>query len=142
MGAGRGCHTKHFVEASRALGVTPHVAQKKRYNAIDGRTTSWEGYGISQRRRKIVEESFGWMKTVGGLRKLRHRGERKVRVIFTFTASVFNLVRLRNLGAERPLMATGEAVRGGIAAPGALPHSFLSLSSTGSLSGESFSAAC
>jgi len=47
-----------------------------------------------------VEESFGWMKTVGGLRKLRHRGERKVRAIFTFTASVFNLVRLRNLGAE------------------------------------------
>ena len=100
VGADRGYHTKHFVEASRALGVTPHVAQKKRYNAIDGRTTSWEGYGISQRRRKIVEESFGWMKTVGGLRKLRHRGERKVRAIFTFTASVFNLVRLRNLGAE------------------------------------------
>jgi transposase len=100
VGADRGYHTRRFVEASRALGVTPHVAQKKRYNAIDGRTTGWEGYSISQRRRKIVEESFGWMKTVGGLRKLRHRGEKKVRAIFTFTAGVFNLVRLRNLGAE------------------------------------------
>ena len=100
VGADRGYNTKNFVRAARALGVTPHVAEKKRYNAIDQRTTTWEGYGVSVRRRKIVEEPFGWMKTVGNLRKLRHRGEEKVRAVFTLTATVFNLVRLRNLEAE------------------------------------------
>ena len=100
VGADRGYNTRGFVQKARALKVTPHVAQKQRYNAIDGRTMSHEGYQISQRRRKIVEEPFGWMKTVGGLRKLRHRGTTKVRAIFTFTCACFNLVRLRNLGAE------------------------------------------
>lgn len=57
------------------MNITPHVTEKKRYSAIDGRTTTWEGYAVSLRRRTIVEEAFGWMKTVGGLRKLRHRGE-------------------------------------------------------------------
>ncbi|MHB8869633.1 MAG: IS5 family transposase [Thermoleophilia bacterium] len=100
VGADRGYNTKRFVGRTRALRVTPHVAEKRRYSAIDGRTTSWEGYQVSQRRRKIVEEPFGWMKTVGGLRKLRHRGEEKVRAVFTLTCACFNLVRLRNLGAE------------------------------------------
>ena len=100
VGADRGYNTHGFVRETRSLGVTPHVAEKKRYSAIDGRTTSWEGYGVSMRRRKIVEESFGWMKTVGNLRKLRHRGEKKVTAVFVFTCAAFNLVRLRNLGAE------------------------------------------
>ena len=100
VGADRGYNTKGFVREARTLGITPHVAEKKRYSAIDGRTTGWEGYSVSRRRRKIVEEPFGWMKTVGGLRKLRHRGEEKVRAVFTLTAACFNLVRLRNLGAE------------------------------------------
>ena len=100
VGADRGYHTKNFVKETRTLGVTPHVAEKKRYNAIDGRTTSWDGYQISQRRRKIVEEPFGWMKVTGGLRKLRHPGEKKVRSVFTLTCACFNLVRLRNLEAE------------------------------------------
>lgn len=100
VGADRGYNTKGFVSAARALGVTPHVAEKARYGAIDGRTTTWEGYAVSMRRRKIVEEAFGWMKTVGGLRKLRHRGEAKARAVFTFTCACFNLVRLRNLEAE------------------------------------------
>jgi transposase len=100
VGADRGYHTQSFVDGTRALGVTPHVAMKKRYNAIDGRTTSWDGYAISQCRRKIVEEPFGWMKNIGGLRKLRHRGEEKVRALFKFVASAYNLVRMRNLGAE------------------------------------------
>ena len=97
VGADRGYHTRHFVQGARALAVTPHVALKQRYNAIDGRTTSWDGYRTSGRRRKIVEEPFGWMKTVGGLRKLRHRGQEKVRAVFTLTCACFNLVRLRNL---------------------------------------------
>jgi transposase len=100
VGADKGYHTEDFVKKTRALGITPHVAEKRRYNAIDQRTTGWEGYRVSQRRRKIVEEPFGWMKVTGGLRKLRHRGEEKVRAVFTFTCTCFNLVRLRNLGAE------------------------------------------
>ena len=103
VGADGGYHTKEFVQRARALGITPHVAEKARYNAIDQRTTTWEGYAVSLRRRKIVEEAFGWMKTVGGLRKLRHRGLAKVRAIFTFTCACFNLVRLRRLGAEPAL---------------------------------------
>lgn len=100
VGADRGYNTKRFVREARALRITPHVAEKKRYSAIDQRTTTWEGYRVSMRRRKIVEEPFGWMKTVGGLRKLRHRGEEKVRAVFTFTCACFNLVRLKNLEAE------------------------------------------
>jgi transposase len=100
VGADRGYNTKRFVREARVLGITPHVAEKKRYSAIDQRTTGWEGYGVSLRRRKIVEEPFGWMKVTGGLRKLRHRGAEKVRAVFTFTCACFNLVRLRHLGAE------------------------------------------
>ena len=100
VGADKGYDTADFVEKTRALRITPHVARKARYSAIDGRTTSWEGYAISQRRRKIIEESYGWMKVIGGLRKLRHRGTAKVAAIFTFTAAAYNLVRLRRLLAQ------------------------------------------
>ena len=83
----------------RELNATTHVAQNnnRRKSAIDGRTTRHAGYGISQRKRKRVEEIFGWMKTVGGMRKLRHRGLELVGWIFTFTAAAYNLVRIRNL---------------------------------------------
>lgn len=88
-----------FVAALRQLGVTPHVAQNTtaRRSAIDARTTRHPGYAISQRKRKLVEQAFGWMKTVGGLRKLRHRGGRLVGWIFTFGAAAYNIVRLRRL---------------------------------------------
>ena len=72
----------------------------RRRSAIDGRTTRHAGYGISQRKRKRVEEIFGWMKTVGGMRKLRHRGLQLVAWMFTFAAAAYNLVRMRNLTAE------------------------------------------
>lgn len=88
-----------WVEATRQLGLTPHVAQKPR-SAIDGRTTRYPGYAVSQRLRKRVEEIFGWMKTVGGLRKLRHRGGARVEWHFLFVAAAYNLVRLRNLPAQ------------------------------------------
>jgi transposase len=108
VGADRGYNTKSFVCEARALKVTPHVARKKRYNAIDARTTSHDGYLLSQRRRKVVEEPFGWMKDVGGLRKLLHRGLAKVKAVFTLTCAAFNLVRLSNLLAEPALEgATG-----------------------------------
>ena len=77
VGADKNYDTKDFVAEARNLNATPHVAQNihaRRSNAIDGRTTRHAGYAISQIKRKRVEEIFGWMKTVGGMRKLRHRG--------------------------------------------------------------------
>ena len=98
LGADRGYDTRDFVEGCRALGVTPHVAQNttNRASRIDGRTTRHPGYRQSQRTRKRVEEVFGWMKTVGLMRKTRHRGRRKLDGVFTFTAAAYNLVRMRN----------------------------------------------
>jgi hypothetical protein len=80
--------------------VTPHVAQNEhqhRSSAIDARTTRHQGYAVSQRKRKRVEEIFGWIKTVAGLRKTKHRGRKRVGWMFTFAAAAYNLVRLRNL---------------------------------------------
>src|SRR6266498_131522 len=88
-----------FVAKVRELDITPHVAQKTN-SAIDGRTTRHAGYAISQRKRKLIEQVFGWMKTVGGLRKLRHRGGELVDWIVTFTAAAYNLIRLRTLFAR------------------------------------------
>ena len=77
--------------------VTTHVAPK-RYSAIDGRTTRHEGYQTSQKICKRVEEMFGWMKTVGGIRKIKYRGEETIDCLFTLTAAAFNFVLMRNLG--------------------------------------------
>ncbi|MNC89587.1 hypothetical protein D3C83_55480 [compost metagenome] len=85
------------MERTRALGFTPHVAQRTKGSAIDGRTTAPPGYDVSQRKRKLIEQSYGWGKVVGLLRKLRHRGQRRVAAIFMFTCAVFNLVRMRTL---------------------------------------------
>src|SRR5499427_9960456 len=100
VGADKGYDTRDFVAECRNLKVTPHVAQNVKRpggSAIDGRTTRHAGYAISQRKRKRIEEVFGWMKTVGVLRKTRHRGLETVRWIFTFTAAAYNVVRMRNL---------------------------------------------
>jgi len=96
VGGDRNFDVRSFVAAVRHLEITPHVAQKI-HSAIDGRTTRHAGYAISQRKRKLVEQVFGWMKTVGGLRKLRHRGGELVDWIVTFTAAAYNLIRLRTL---------------------------------------------
>jgi IS5 family transposase len=103
LGADKGYDTHGFVEALRSFGVTPHVAQHttKRSSAIDHRTTRHPGYLVSQRKRKLIEEVFGRLKTVGLMRKLRHRGTRRVDWIFTFATAVYNLVRIRNL-TEHP----------------------------------------
>lgn len=99
LGADKNYDTAEFVAEARNLKVTPHVAQnnKHRRSAIDARTTRQAGYLISQRKRKRVEEIFGWMKTVGGMRKLRYRGLQLVRWMFTLAAAAYNLVRIRNL---------------------------------------------
>jgi transposase len=100
VGADKHFDVGRFVGPTRARGITPHVAQKAAGSRIDGRTTRHAGYAVSQRRRKLVEQVFGWMKTVGGLRKLRHRGGELVDWIVTFTAAAYNLVRLRTLLAR------------------------------------------
>src|SRR5229473_403721 len=100
VGADKGYDTRDFVAECRNLQVTPHVAQNTKRSggsAIDERTTRHAGYGISQKKRKRIEESFGWLKTIALMRKVRHRGIHKVGWVFTFAAAAYNLVRMRNL---------------------------------------------
>jgi transposase len=101
LGGDRGFDTEDFVAGCRRRNVMPHVAQNtvNRASRIDGRTVQQAGYEISQRKRKRIEECFGWMKTVGGMRKTRHKGTERVGWMFIFTAAVYNLVRIRNLKA-------------------------------------------
>ncbi len=104
LGADKAYDTQDFVADLRELKITPHVSQnnKNRSSAIDARTTRHPGYALSQRKRKRVEEIFGWIKTVGLMRQTRHRGQERVGWMFTFTAAVYNLVRIRNLQAAVP----------------------------------------
>jgi transposase len=99
VGADRGYDTTNFVAQLREFKVTPHVAQNdtNRRSAVDGRTTRHEGYAISQRKRKRVEEVFGWLKTVALQRKTRFVGLERTGWMFTFAAAAYNLVRMRNL---------------------------------------------
>ena len=97
LGGDKAYDVRWFVEALRALKITPHVAAKARYGAVDARTTRHRGYGVSQRKRKMVEQIFGWLKTVGLMRKTRHRGRERVAWMFSFTLAAYNLVRMRNL---------------------------------------------
>jgi transposase len=100
VAADKGYDAKEFVREIRGMNVTPHVAQNDKRrggSAIDGRTTRHAGYTVSQVKRKRIEEVFGWLKTVGMLRKTRHRGLHKVGWVFTFAAAAYNLVRMRNL---------------------------------------------
>jgi transposase len=97
VGADKGYDVPTFVDGLRDLLATPHVAQKNKGTAIDNRTTRHEGYRVSQKIRKRVEEIFGWLKTVGGLRKTRHRGLDLVGWMFEFSMTAYNLVRIRNL---------------------------------------------
>jgi transposase len=98
-GGDKNYDTAGFVAECRALGCVPHVAQNttNRRSAIDRRTTRHPGYALSQRARKRIEEPFGWIKTVGGLRKTRHRGRRLVEWFFVLTAAAYNLIRIPKL---------------------------------------------
>jgi transposase len=100
LGADKGYDTKDFVKDLRKLKVTPHVAQNNsnRKSAIDGRTTTGLGYAMSQKIRKRIEEGFGWMKTVGRLRKTMYRGVEKIAMQLDLHAAAYNLVRMANLG--------------------------------------------
>ena len=102
VGGDKGFDTAEFVRECRNMGITPHVAQnlgRRGGSAIDSRTTQHAGYRISQKKRKRIEECFGWLKTVALLRKMRHRGTLKVDWMFTFACAAYNLVRMRNLMA-------------------------------------------
>jgi Transposase DDE domain len=100
VGGDKGFDTAEFVRECRNMCVTPHIAQnlaRRGGSALDGRTTQSAGYRISQKKRKRIEECFGWLKTIALLRKVRHRGTLKVDWIFTFACAAYNLVRMRNL---------------------------------------------
>jgi transposase len=103
LGADKGYDTRDFVAECRQMNVTPHVAQNTKRSggsAIDGRTTRHSGYEVSQKKRKRIEECFGWLKTIALMRKVRHRGLEKVGWVFTFAAAAYNLVRMKNLTAK------------------------------------------
>jgi len=104
VGADKAYDTRDFVAALREQQITPHVAQntRRRRSAIDRRTTRHIGYAHSQRRRKLVEEVFGWAKSVAGGRKLRYRGVARNRLWAEFTAAASNLVRMAKLTAPAP----------------------------------------
>ncbi len=100
LGADKGYDTHGCVATLRALGVTPHVAQNTRRpggSALDGRTTRHAGYAVSQRKRKRVEEIFGWLKTIGLQRQTRFRGTARVAWMFVFATAAYNLVRMSRL---------------------------------------------
>ena len=101
LGGDKGYDRNDLVAGLRSLGVTPHVARNvhatKPQSAIDGRTTRHAGYTVSQRKRKVVEETFGWGKVVGPLRKLHLRGTERVGFLFTFAMAAYDLVRMRTL---------------------------------------------
>ncbi len=99
LAADKGYDTRDCIRKLRDRNITPHVAQNdtNRRSAIDRRTTRHPGYTVGQKKRKLVEQMFGWAKTVGLMRKTRHRGTQRVDWMFIFTATAFNLVRMRNL---------------------------------------------
>jgi hypothetical protein len=101
LGADKGYDSREFVRELRDHQTTPHIARKPT-SLIDDRTTRHPGYAISQRKRKRVEEIFGWLKTVATLRKTRHRGVARVGWMFAFATAAYNLVRMRNLALAAP----------------------------------------
>jgi transposase len=101
LGADKGYDSREFVRELRDHQTTPHIARKPT-SLIDDRTTRHPGYAISQRKRKRVEEIFGWLKTVATLRKTRHRGVARVGWMFAFATAAYNLIRMRNLALAAP----------------------------------------
>lgn len=109
LGADKGYDAHGFIAELRHMQITAHVAQNdtNRRSAVDERTTRHVGYQLSQKKRKRMEEVFGWMKSIGLFPKMRHPGLERVEWMFTFTAAAYNLVRIRNLmrGAPQPQCA-------------------------------------
>lgn len=101
VGADQGYDTADFVDTCRHYKITPHVAQNHARpggSSIDKRTTRHDGYQVSMQRRKMIETTFGWIKQYGGLRRMMYRGIERVNAAVMFSVSVFNLLRIRNVG--------------------------------------------
>jgi transposase len=107
LGADKGYDAQEFVEACVDMKVTPHVAQNKsgRHSAVPDAIAQSEGYAVSQQKRKLIEQGFGWAKTVGGMRQVMVRGLKKVDQMFVLTMAAYNLVRMRTLGQIRTQVA-------------------------------------
>jgi len=107
LGADKGYDAKEFIDACQAMKVTPHVAQNKsgRQSAVPDEIAQTEGYAASQRKRKLIEQGFGWAKTVGSMRQVMVRGLQRVDQVFVLTMAAYNLVRMRSLGQIRPQAA-------------------------------------
>ena len=104
LGADKGYDAKEFIDACVAMKVTPHVAQNTsgRKSAVPDEIAQTEGYATSQRKRKLIEQGFGWAKTVGGIRQVMVRGLKRVDQMFVLTMAAYNLVRMRSLAEVRP----------------------------------------
>jgi transposase len=104
LGADKGYDAAEFVQACQAMNVTPHVAQNKsgRSSAVPEDIAQTAGYAISQQKRKLIEQGFGWAKPVGSMRQVMVRGLKKVDQMFVLTMTAYNLVRMRSLGQIRP----------------------------------------
>ena len=107
LGADKGYDAREFIEACQAMNVIPHVAQNKsgRNSAVPDAIAQSEGYAVSQQKRKLIEQGFGWAKTVGSMRQVMVRGLERVDQMFVLTMAGYNLVRMRTLeqlGQVRP----------------------------------------
>ena len=103
LGADKGYDAAEFIEALREMKVVPHVAQNKsgRASAVPDEIAASKGYAISQQKRKLIEQGFGWSKFIGPIRQVMVRGVKRVDQLFTMTIAAYNLVRMRTLGQVR-----------------------------------------
>ena len=103
LGADKGYDAKEFIEACLAMNVIPHVTQNTsgRRSAVLDAIAQSEGYAVSQQKRKLIEQGFGWAKTVGGIRQVMVRGLERVDQMFVLTMVAYNLTRMRTLGQIR-----------------------------------------
>ncbi|MCX9158552.1 transposase, partial [Niveibacterium sp. 24ML] len=99
LGADKGYHVKDFVAHLREHRIKPHIARidGRQTPGLDGRTTCSDGYKVSQRKRKRIEEIFGWLKTVGGMRKTRFIGQARTQIAAYLSAAAYNLLRIAKL---------------------------------------------
>ena len=103
LGADKGYDAKEFIEACVAMSVVPHVSQNTagRRSAVPDEIAASAGYRVSVRKRKLIEQGFGWAKTIGSIRQVMQRGLKRVNQIFTLTMAPYNLTRMRSLSALR-----------------------------------------
>ncbi len=110
LGADKGYDAKEFIQALQEMNVLPHVAQNKsaRQSAVAQAIANSEGYALSQQKRKLIEQGFGWAKLIGNVRQVMVRGLQKVDQLFVLNMAAYNLVRMRTLGQVRLQGANGE----------------------------------